>query len=97
MQVEVRFYGFVRDIIGTAPFAFETPQSTTLRNLLEILVKKYGERLRERILTRTGELETNIKIFAGESQVASLEEPLGDGQTSLAKVKIFVLSATAGG
>lgn len=97
MQVEVRFYGFVRDIVATPRFALETPQSATLRNLLDVLAKKYGEKLRERLLTRTGELETNVKVFIGDSQIASLEEPLGEGQNSFAKVKVFVLSATAGG
>ncbi|MFQ5542638.1 MAG: MoaD/ThiS family protein [Candidatus Binatia bacterium] len=97
MQIDVRFYGFVRDVVDTSSFALETSQSTTLRELLDLLVKKFGERLRERLLTKTGELEANVRVFVGDSQTSSLEEPIQNGQRPSAEVKVFVLSATAGG
>lgn len=97
MQIQVHFYGFVRDVVETSNFSLESPQSTTLRELFNLLAKRFGERLRERLLNRSGELEANVKVFVGETQTTSLEEPLGDGEESLAKVKVFVLSATAGG
>lgn len=97
MRVEVRFYGFVRDVVETSTLAFETAHSATLRDLLDLLIKQSGERLRERLLTRTGELEANVQVFVGDTRTTSLEEPLGNGQRPFAEVKVFVLSATAGG
>ncbi|MBI4529354.1 MAG: hypothetical protein HY695_36605 [Deltaproteobacteria bacterium] len=96
MQVNVRFYGFVRDVIGASGFFLEMPPSSTIRDLLGQLVKAFGERLRERLLTAGGDLETNVRIFIGDDQAVNLEEQLGE-PIGAAEVKIFVLSATAGG
>ncbi|MEE9549486.1 MAG: MoaD/ThiS family protein [Candidatus Binatia bacterium] len=97
LHIDVRFYGFVRDVVDPSSFVLEAPQSATLRELLDLLVEKFGERLRERLLTKTGELEANVRVFVGDSQTSSLEEPIKNGQESFTKVKVFVLSATAGG
>ncbi|MFQ5852069.1 MAG: MoaD/ThiS family protein [Candidatus Binatia bacterium] len=93
----MRFYGFVKDIVGTSSFGLETAQTTTLRDLFDLLVKRFGETLRDRLLTDTGELEANVRVFVGNTQATSLEAPLGDGERPSAEVKVFVLSATAGG
>ncbi len=97
LQIDVRFYGFVRDVVEPSSFVLEAPQSATLRELLDLLVKKFGERLRERLLNNTGELEANVRVYVGDNQTSSLEEPIQNGQGSFTKVKVFVLSATAGG
>ena len=97
MRVRVRFYGFVQDVVGASRHALEVPERSTLRNLFELLAERIGERLRERLFNKTGEIETNVRIFIGDNQASSLEESLGDGQRSPAEVKVFVLSATAGG
>ncbi len=99
MRVEVRFYGFVRDIIGAsvATTALEMPARSTLRELIHLLAKKFGEQFTERILTAAGELEPNVRVFIGDCQSPSLEETLGNTGNSSAEVKVFVFSATAGG
>ena len=97
MQVKVRFYGFVQDVVGPTPQSVELPDGGTLRNLFELLAERLGERLRERLFNRAGELETNVRIFIGDSQASSLEESLGEGERNPAEVKVFVLLATAGG
>lgn len=71
MRVEVRFFGFVRDVVSTSSTALDIPQSATLRDLLDLLAKRFGERLRERLLTRTGELEANVQLFVGDTQATS--------------------------
>lgn len=96
MRVEVRFYGFVRDVIANSALSIELPAGSTLRDLLKESVKRCGERLGDRLFTGAGELEANVQVFVGSEQSASLEEIVANGkQTS--EVKIFVLSATAGG
>ena len=97
MHIDVRFYGFVRDVVDPSSFVLEAPQSATLRELLDLLVEKFGERLRERLLNNTGELEANVRVFVGDNQTSSLEEPIQNGQRPSVEVKVFVLSATAGG
>lgn len=95
MRVEVRFYGFVRDVIANSALSLEMPPGSTLRDLLRESIRQSGERLRDRLFTSSGDLETNVQIYVGAIQCKSLEEVVADGLAS--SVKIFVLSATAGG
>ncbi len=100
LRVEVRFYGFVRDIVGASAastLALEMPARSTLKELVHLLAEKFGEKFSERLLTATGELEPNVRVFVGDAQSPSLEEPLDGSGNSFAEVKVFVLSATAGG
>ena len=93
----MRFYGFVRDVVDTSSFAMELPDRSTLRDLFNLLVERFGQTLRERLFTVTGDLEANVRVFVGDSQTSSLEEPIQNGERSFTEVKVFVLSATAGG
>jgi molybdopterin converting factor small subunit len=96
LRVEVRFYGFVRDVIGNRALSLEMPAGSTLRDLLRESVKQSSERLRDRLFTNAGDLEANVQIFVGPEQSASLEEIVPNGRES-SEVEIFVLAATAGG
>ncbi len=96
MRVEVRLYGFVRDVASHSTLSLELPAGSTLRGLLNEIINRSGERLRDRLLTKTGNLEANVQIFVGADQAVSLEQPIANGHES-SEVKIFVLSATAGG
>ena len=96
MRVEVRFYGFVRDVIANSALFLELPAGSTLRDLLAESIRQSGERLRDRLFTNSGELEANVQVFVGSEQSASLEEVVANGRES-SEVKIFVLSATCGG
>ncbi len=72
------------------------PAGSSLRDLLSESIKHSSERLRDRLFTSSGDLEANVQIFVGAKQTRSLEEVVTDGMEKSA-VKIFVLSATAGG
>jgi len=97
LKVNVHFYGFVRDVVDTSRIAIETSQDISVRELLDLASKRFGEALRERLLSGSGELQANVRVFVGEHETASLEAPIIDGQNGSAEVKVFVLSATAGG
>ena len=96
MRVEVGFYSLGRDVIATSALSLEMPAGSTLRDLLKESIRLCGEKLRDRLLTHTGDLEANVQIFVGAEQSASLEEVVANGRES-SEVKIFVLSATCGG
>ena len=87
----------MQDVVDTSHLALDIPDHSTLRNLVDLLVQRFGARLHERLFTNAGELEANVRVFIGDTQASSLEEMLGDGQRSSAEVKVFVLSATTGG
>jgi hypothetical protein len=95
LRVEVHFYGFVRDVMRDPMLSMEMSAGCTLGDLFDQLAE--NTKLRERLLTSSGQLETNTQVFIGDTRAASLNEPLGDSQNDFTKVKVFVLSATAGG
>lgn len=97
MRVEILFYGFVRDIVNTSKIVIDTPDQATLRELLDLMAERFGARLRERLLSTSGELASNVQIFVGERPTTSLDEPIDHGHVLSTEVKVFVLSATAGG
>lgn len=97
MRIEISFYGFVRDLVNTSKFVIDTSDQTTLREILDLAAQRHGERLRDRLLNRSGELAPNVQIFVGEHPTTSLDDPIDHGHDLSAGVKVFVLSATAGG
>lgn len=97
LHIEMRFYGFVRDVVDTSSFALELPDRCTLRDIFNLLVERFGQTLRERLFTDNGDLEANVRVFVGDNQTSSLEETIQNSQGSFTEVKVFVLSATAGG
>ncbi|MBI2359612.1 MAG: hypothetical protein HYV04_12060 [Deltaproteobacteria bacterium] len=97
MRIEVSFYGFVRDLVTTPKLVIDTSDQTTVREVLDSVVKRHGERLRERLLSATGELAANVQVFVGEQPTTSLDQSIDHAHDHCAEVKVFVLSATAGG
>lgn len=97
LPVRVRFYGHVRDVVREAAVETQVADPATVGALLDALVQRFGEPLRQRLLTSGGELETNVQIFVGDDQVRSLQEPLAARPETPGEVKVFVLSACAGG
>ncbi|HXG52762.1 MAG TPA: MoaD/ThiS family protein [candidate division Zixibacteria bacterium] len=96
MRVEVRFYGFIRDAASSSSRHFELSDRGSVRELLNAIIDRFGEKLRDRLLTRAGDLETNVQIFVEGERVAEIDRPLADGRGEV-EVRVFVLSATAGG
>lgn len=97
LPVKVRFYGHVRDVVGTPVVETEVGTPGTVQALLDSLVQRFGEPFRQRMLTSQGELEASVQIFVGDNQIRSLQEPLAGAAEAQSDVKVFVLSATAGG
>lgn len=97
MRIEISFYGFVRDLVSTPKLVIDSPERATVREVLDSVVKRYGETLRERLLSTTGELAANVQVFVGEHPTTSLDQSIDHAHDQSAEVKVFVLSATAGG
>jgi hypothetical protein len=97
VKIEISFYGFVRDLVNPSKLIIDTPDQTCLREVLDLAAKKHGERLRERLLTGSGELASNVQVFIGGDPTTSLDRPIENRLDPSPEVKVFVLSATAGG
>ena len=94
-RAEVALYGFVYDLAAQTRFSLDLPRCASLRDLLEGVVQSQGDRVRQRLLTRTGGLQPGVQVFVAGQGVRSLEERLPESPS--VPIKILVLNAAAGG
>ncbi len=91
IEVRVTFVGLVQRLVGHREEAVLLPQQTTLARLLQELVARYGEELKERLL-ENGELAAHVTVLINGYNALTqggLTAKLGDGSQS--HVEIVVL------
>jgi molybdopterin converting factor small subunit len=99
-KVKVEFFGVVRDLVGKTPRVdIELPDNAPVRDLLYSLFDIYGPKLRERILTSDGEMQSYVKIFINNASLeyGDLEKDLENFGGSASEVAIFIVPAQVGG
>jgi hypothetical protein len=98
LTAEVEIYGVVRDLIKESKLEVDLSgrPGATYRDVLDVLVDRYGTALRGRIFGTADDLLSYVKIFAGGTPVKDVDECItpADG---VAKVKIIVFAAAGGG
>ncbi len=67
----VRFYATLRDVVGSRQVDCALPQHSTLRHLVEALVKRYPD-LENKLLDPQGNLYGHIHIFVNGRDSAFL-------------------------
>jgi molybdopterin synthase sulfur carrier subunit len=90
----VNYYATLRQVVGVRQVDFFLPQGSTLRHLVEEMVKRYPG-LKEEMLDKNGSLQSHIHIFVngrdstfldgsletilGEDDIISVFPPVGGG------------------
>ncbi len=100
LPIEIRFYGLIRDIVGDAQLEMRLPPDSTVADLLDALVERYGERFRQRVMDGPESLSRFVELMVNGRQVDrdALDTQLADadqGQTAV--VNVLVLPPSAGG
>ena len=88
--MRVKFFAYLRDYTGCSET--DAPAVTTMGDLARILCDRYGDRLRDKMLTAGGELGPEIIIMINGRHVAhlgGLSAPLKSDDT----VQIFPMVA----
>ena len=74
MKVKARYFAAVREIVGRNEEDFEVPDQTTAQDFLHILSQKYGEPLREYILSKdTGELSPHLNFLVDGKSIVMMD------------------------
>ena len=74
MKVKVQFFAAVRELIESRDEIVELPEHSTVKALLDSLVKIHGERLRDYLYDpKTGELRLAIQLLIGDRPVSELD------------------------
>jgi len=79
--VTVQLFATLREVTGTSRL---TVEASSVREVLSLLVSRYGPELGRRLVTPAGELQETIAVLVNGRNVRflrGLETPLSDGDT----------------
>ena len=98
IRVRVNFYGVVKDIVNEPQVEIQLPDEFTLRQLLDNLKEKFGEKFQEGILDKHCGVKSYVRFFVNKEPVDNfdLDKKLkisGD----IADTAILVLPTQEGG
>lgn len=74
ITVKTKYYAYLREVTGVREEEIALEEGSTVADLVEKLVKRYGEPLRRYILTEDMKLRPNIAVAVNGVKVS--EEPL---------------------
>ena len=73
MKVNVQFFAGVRELVGLREETLELPEGGTVRNLLDLLVEKHGQGLRDYVYDpKSDELRRSLQILVGDKPTSVL-------------------------
>jgi molybdopterin converting factor small subunit len=77
LRVEVKYLGFLEELLGREREAFAAPEMTP-RKILEFIIAKYGKEAQTMLFTDRGEV-TGALVVLHEGRNVHLDESLADG------------------
>ena len=94
MKVKVQFFASARELVGSREETVELPDQSTVRTLLDSLIKIHGEQLRKYLYDPdTGELRRAIQLLVGAESISAL----GGMSTVLSDGCVFAIIPPVGG
>jgi MoaD family protein len=93
IRVKVKFYGLIKDVVDKRSDEVELPTEASVGDLLRLLAKNYGDRFRNRVLTKEGQLQRTVKIVVNNQQLdsAQLNSSLATNKDSPSSAEVTVL------
>jgi len=99
-RVKVNFYGLIKDVVDKRSDEVELPAGASVEDLLQLLVRQHGERFRNRVLTKEGQLQRSVKLVVNNEQIdpARLDFSLTSNRdSSSAEVTVLIFPPVFGG
>jgi molybdopterin converting factor small subunit len=100
IRVKINFYGLIKDVVDKRSDEVELPTEASVGDLLQLLAKNYGDRFRNRVLTKEGQLQRTVKIVVNNQQLdsAQLNSSLASNKDSpSAEVTVLIFPPVFGG
>ena len=94
LKVKVQFFAAVRELVGTREETVELTEQSTVSALLEALVKRHGERLKDYLYDpKTGQIRPSIQLLVGDRPVSVT----GGMSSVLSEDAVFAIIPPVGG
>ena len=90
MEISVKLFGLV-DVLEEREARLSLPAGASVGDVIQGLVNRFGNRLKERLLRGDGRLQDSVRVVVGEEMVDRLEQKL-ERETS-----VFIIHEIAGG
>ncbi len=94
ITVALKFIGGLSSILDKREDEVTVPEGTTVKQLLDILVQRYGDAFNNRVWTPQGGLRTDCKVFLGQEDISTLGL---DTEVKPGGVTLFFLQGMSGG
>ena len=82
--MKIQYFAFVRELVNLREETIDVPAGTNVRNLLDLLTAKYGNKLKEYLLDGAGNPREYLQFLLNEksiSQIDGFATPLTNGST----------------
>ena len=83
MKIKVTFLATYRDITGTSETVVDM-EGDTIGDVLDALVREYGDKFKDEVLDPDGNMRNHVKIFRNGNFIdrkAPLKNPVSEGDT----------------
>ena len=97
IELTINFYGYIRDVVAEDKIRLSLPSTSTVNDMFQLLVQKYGNKFKERLLTAQGELQGTVAISIDDEVIDNLTTRLSDKTKENKEVNIMVIPMAAGG
>lgn len=74
MKIKVKYFAIARELVGTPEQELDLAKGSSAKDLLDLLVAKYGDKFREFLYDPiTGVLRPNLQFLVGDKLLADLD------------------------
>jgi len=84
LKVKIQYFASVRELVNLREETIDVPAGTNVRNLLDLLTAKYGDKLKEYLLDDTGKPREYLQFLLNEKSISQTDgffTLLRDGST----------------
>ncbi len=94
IKIESRYYAYLKELTGKNSEYIMIEEGSTVSNIINYIIEKYGERMRSYILDSEGRIRSNITIAINAQKLnteLAMKHVLNDGDI------VVILPPIAGG
>lgn len=93
LKVRVKYFTFLRELVGRKEEEYEFETEPTVEKLIKIIAEKYGKEAKEYLFEKDGKLKENLSFLVNGKSIVSLNGP----KTKLKNGDILAIIPPVGG
>ena len=93
MKVKVKYFTFLRELIGRREEEYEFEKDPTVEELIKFIAEKYGKEAKDYLFEKDGRLKEILSFLVNGKSITSLNGP----QTKLKDGDILAIIPPVGG